>query len=232
MLKMKNYSSIILTAGFIFIFLFPACREEADFKGVPYQKNKTLSREDGIPLKENVNYVPDTMKFVNTKVKNSLDTNFAREYSSTLYYLHEPILYNKYLGCDTYRLFCNNEHPIVFSLNKTRDSVYLLTKITYQPYNRKNQKDGIIYNKSVRLSSVEWNVFEQRINDIGYFNEYPWKTGYVDYMISDYIILESHNKNKYWVVVTAFTDDNYKWFYNYLLKLSGAGSMVDSLKIE
>jgi hypothetical protein len=118
----------------------------------------------------------------------------------------------------------------VFSFNKTRDSVYLSTKITYQPDERKNRKNGIIYNKSIRLSYYEWNLFKQKIDSSGYFHEYPFKPGYINYLSEHNIVLESHTKNKYWIVVKTFTDDNYKWFYNYLRKLSGAESLVDSLE--
>jgi len=255
----KNIFSLLFKPMFVVIcILFVSCNENPHYRGCPYENNPKLSSKNGIPFDSILSYTPAKMKGHDYKLKTQMDPFVEKWVSSMLYLMKEPVLYNKYLGKDIYRIFWIGPRPVLFSLVKKGSEYYLITKILnnvvdpepgktkivfwermelykYEPvytYNIENTELPplkMLMNRTQKISVNEWNTFKQKFDSTGFYYSYPSGNGE---SYGNELIIEAHLRRRYWFLNTRDSNYEYKWFCNYLLKLSGAGSMVDSLKIE
>lgn len=109
--------------------LFVSCSETPIDKDY-YPKDTTVSGTNGTPKDSLSFYYPTTIQKDTQIFKIDIDTFMLNWFSSALYSAKEPILYNYYLGHDIYRfLWLRSFHrPVVFSLHKDGDKVWLTTK--------------------------------------------------------------------------------------------------------
>jgi hypothetical protein len=223
--------------------------------GCPYKNNPKLSAKNGIPFDSTLSYAPVEMKYHDFRLKSQMDPFIEKWISSMLYFMKEPVLYNKYFDKDIYRIFWICPRPVLFTLVKKGNEYYLITKILNnvldpEPgktkimfWELKETNKGPVYNYNIdnkelpplkmlmnrtqKISVNEWNTFKQKFDSTGFYYAYPTGKG-EDY--GEELIIEAHLKKRYWFLHTGDSNYEYKWFCNYLRKLSGAESLVDSLE--
>lgn len=108
---------------------FASCSQITTVKEY-YPKDTTISRTDGTPRDSLSFYYPITIQRDNQIYKTEINSFMLNWFSSALYSAQEPILYNYYLEHDIYRfLWLRSFHkPVVFSLHKDGEKVWLTTK--------------------------------------------------------------------------------------------------------
>jgi hypothetical protein len=176
-------------------------------------------------------------------------------FSSTLYCAQTPVLFNYYLGHDIYRFLWlrSFDHPIVFTLNKWGDKVWLTTKklnkepefldVTYKNVKYKKSKNGkinfrkvvdsvvkadrkaeIIFTETRTLSIKEWDEFELLMKNCSFWDMIP----VVDSSGKDgsQWTIEAHLENRYWFVNRWSPSDNFKIAGEYLIKESGINERI------
>lgn len=115
--------------GILISFFIGACNSFSDTND-NYPKDTTISKPNG-KLKDSLTfYFPATIKIDTLVTEIKLDTLKQKAYSAYLYNANEPILFNYYLGHDIYRFVWSRAFnpPIIFTLNKDEDKVWLTTK--------------------------------------------------------------------------------------------------------
>lgn len=95
-----------------------------------YPENANFSKPNGDPIDSLSYFLPTELKYRDTLVKTGLDTFQLNWYSSQLFPTKEPILFNYYLGHDTYRFtwLRSFDNPVVLTINKKGDKVWLTVK--------------------------------------------------------------------------------------------------------
>ena len=113
-----------------FGLLFASCSQVTPIND-NYPNDTTFSKTDGKPKDSLTFYYPTKIKRDKHTINTEIDTFMLNWFSSALYSAQEPILYNSYLGHDIYRfLWLRSFHrPVVFSLHKNGNKVWLITKI-------------------------------------------------------------------------------------------------------
>lgn len=91
----------------------------------------TISETNGTPRDSLSFYYPTTIQKDTQIFKTDIDTLILNRFSSALYSAQEPILFNYYLGHDIYRFSWLRafHRPVVFTLHKDGEKVWLTTKI-------------------------------------------------------------------------------------------------------
>lgn len=90
---------------------------------------------------------------------------------------------------------------------------YIVNDIILQPLK-------IILNRTKVLSAKEWDKFNAKLDSIDYFNMIPTDEGVMDNGSRKDIVLESHSKEKYWMVHRKSYDYNLMKCCQYLIELS------------
>ncbi|MGE5432962.1 MAG: hypothetical protein ACM3QX_17915 [Syntrophomonadaceae bacterium] len=78
----------------------------------------------------------------------------------------------------------------------------------------------IILNRTKVLSAQEWDTFNAKLDSINYYNMEPTDESGMNYGPRKDIVLESHSKEKYWMVHRKSFDYNLIRCCSYLLELS------------
>jgi hypothetical protein len=154
----------------------------------------------------------DSMIFDNWEIK--LDTFEVEWFSGVLFKMKEPILYNKYLNKEIYRLTLlqSFEPDIVMRLEKENNIISITSKSRYeyrsgiyQPidtnlYTADSKVDSVLLENDTRNLSINfWNDFEKTL-EINNFNLMPTTTA-MDFGPDGNIwILEKHTKKGYFFV--------------------------------
>lgn len=114
---------------FSLVLLFFSCSQTATDKDY-YPKDAAISGINGTPNDSLSFYYPTAIQRDTQLFNTAIDTFMLNWFSSVLYSAQEPILYNYYIGHDIYRfLWLRSFHrPVVFSLHKNADKVWLTTK--------------------------------------------------------------------------------------------------------
>lgn len=125
------YVSSLISSCVIIILMVSlgSCRWTRDSKNEAYLQDPKISDQTGNPKDSSIFYLPMDMKFSDSELNNGMDPFLSKWMSSMLYFLKEPVLYNKYLGKDIFRLFWLFDRPVVISLIKENNKVILNTKI-------------------------------------------------------------------------------------------------------
>ena len=121
-----------MTKNNLFLFiglLFSGCIE-TNTEHDNYPKDTITSNSYGEPKDSLTFYYPTSISRDSQAFKTNIDTFKLNWYSSALFCADEPILFNYYQGHDIYRfLWLRSFHrPMIFSLHKEADKVWLTTK--------------------------------------------------------------------------------------------------------
>jgi hypothetical protein len=232
--------------NFLFVLIFTSCINES-FK---YPNDLSVSNISGKPHDSLTFYFPSSIQYGNKTTLTKIDTFEQNWYSSALYSAKEPILFNSYLGHDIYRfLWLRSFHkPVVFSIHKKDDKVWLVTKeldkqpefyvlkvvsIEYDDTTEMNKENidtsenniiadrmaEIVLNQKRDLSINEWNRFVTLIDDCSFWTATPSQTR--EGLDGSEWIFEGHLKNKYWFVNRWSPEGKFKKLGVFLIEKSG-----------
>jgi len=242
----RIFKQIIILISFGFIFI--QCNNDLNENYPNDPKSADINNE---PIDSATFYFPFTIKKNDSIVKTNVDSFYLSWYSRSLNAAGEKILFNTYEGHDIYRfLWLRAFHPpVVFSLNKDGDKIWLQTKQLDRhpplPYgglivfadlkgNRDStnyhEKDSmyraesliqpkIVSTETKNLSINEWNKFEILIENCGFWSMSP--TNESSGVDGSRWIIESHLKEKYWFADRFAPKDNFRKCGEYLIELSG-----------
>jgi hypothetical protein len=96
-----------------------------------YPNNPKISNSQGIPADSLTYYFPDSIKIRDSLIKTGIGHYDQNWYAADLYSAKEPVLFNYYTGHNIYRFtWIRSFHlPVIISINRDNDSVWLSTKI-------------------------------------------------------------------------------------------------------
>lgn len=140
--------------------MFISCGQTTNNKN-NYPNDLRISKADGTPKDTLTFFYPRTILKDAQTFETKIDSFSLKWFSSDLRAAKEPILFNYYLGHDTYRfLWLRSFHrPVVFTLSKTGNEITLTTKIL----DREAQNNDLGYDPR------EWkgkeNIAEKQIID-------------------------------------------------------------------
>ncbi len=187
-----------------------------------YPRDKRISDKYGVPKDSSVVYFPKVLKrgeeIVSTGTEK--DESAQQHYSSILRAFNEPLLYNNYIGSDLYRFLWirSFDKPVLITILKDGDRILLNTKrLDVIPRGDQFIKtmdfetgatDSVLLksvvpkfeiNHTKELEKGRWKAFEEELKRISFFNKSPItnKANSIDGAIW---ILESHQKDGYWMV--------------------------------
>src|SRR5258706_3502710 len=112
------------------LFMSTCSREHVSI----YPNDHTRSTLTGLPVGDSLRaFFPLTIRRDTSTVETLLDTNELGMYAAVLYAANEPVLHNFYIGHDIYRCvwfpsFMARRAPIVTSLHRSGDQVWITTK--------------------------------------------------------------------------------------------------------
>lgn len=145
----------------IVVVLLGGCKAERNSESEAYFQDPKISDRTGSPKDSSVFYLPMEMKSKASEISNGMDPFISKWISSMLYFLKEPVLYNRYLGKDIFRLLYLDNRPLVITLINDHGRITLTTKVLnhaldpnkpgkrisfFRSYdNNKTTKDGDIY---------------------------------------------------------------------------------------
>ncbi|MBI3260027.1 MAG: hypothetical protein HYZ54_11205 [Ignavibacteriae bacterium] len=110
--------------------LFCSCNQQPKEKS-SYTQDSTISDIHGKPQDSLTFYFPTSIKKDTNLVKIEMDKTTQDCFSSDLYCMDEPILFNYFLGHETYRFLWLRafNKPVVIIFNKDNDTVWLSLKV-------------------------------------------------------------------------------------------------------
>ena len=114
----------------IFITLFVSGCGYKGNENSTYPNNKNISNSEGIPKDSATYFFPTTIKTENQIINIKIDSFKLEWFSKSLFFAHEPILFNNFQGHEIYRfLWLRSFHnPMVYTLNKNGENVWLSIK--------------------------------------------------------------------------------------------------------
>lgn len=113
----------------LLLILFSSCSQSTNDTN-NYPNDSTISDENGKPKDSLRSYFPAILKNDSGIIKNEMTRISLKYYSNVLFCFQEPILFNYYMGYESYRflLLRSFSRPLVFSLCRKGDEVWLVTK--------------------------------------------------------------------------------------------------------
>lgn len=220
-----------------------------------YPQDDKFSKPNGEPYDSSTFFFPTELNYGDSVIKTNIESLYLHWYSSQLLPAKEMILFNHYLGQDSYRFTWLRafDEPTFFTITKKSDHVWLtFKKLDRQPkFMETTIVTGIVFsnpidttqkkysiqfpdrhanikiNETKELSIKEWDQFENLLNEIGYWKMAP--TLYEDPPGVDgqQWIIEAHLKNKYWFVDRWSPRDDYRKAGEYLVTLSGIDEKIN-----
>jgi len=176
-----------------------------------------------MPVCDTVHYFPKNVlaSFFYVDGEKKVFGDDDSEYSQLLFKMDEPVLCNKYLNKDIYRLtILRSFRPnIILRLEKSNDTVYLIEKdhieyisnrIIYENNVRKNILDSVKYHHYKTISSIEiWDKLEDILKQINY-QSLPSSTSMDFGPDGEELIFEKHTKKGYYVVKRSSYGINFR----------------------
>jgi hypothetical protein len=219
---MRNNLNIKALLFYTIIFIALSCNKQFD-EQKNYPQDTTVSNPQGVPKDSMTFYFPSIIKTDSQFVKN--DIKYPKWRSTLLYHFKEPILFNYFLGHEVYRFLWLRSFntPMVFSLNKEGNNVWLIVKkldVNYHDLITKPMGQAKIINIRKNLSIEQWNKFEQLLKDCNYWAMPPLIKNDMGVDGSSWYI-EANLPGKYWFVDRWTPQDNFKKCGEYLIQLSG-----------
>lgn len=195
-------------------FFFNGCNNIKEKKVYPYEADKNLTYENGLPVNDTIFFFPievfiDTIKLADgMEIKK--DTSSVEWYSRDLHFLKEPVLYNFYLNKDIYRFtWLRSFHPpIVLRLEKSNNEVTLTEKklIKFESIDTLGRNEFAMVLDSIHIEESKrkvdnhyWNDFESLLKENN-FQDMPTTVAWEFGTDGSEWILEKHSKEGYYVV--------------------------------
>jgi len=207
-----------------------------------FPKDSSISDIHGQPKDSLTFYFPKTIRQDSQFIKVEMEDFMNDWYSCNLHCFKEPILSNYYLGHDIYRFLWlrSFDRPVIFSLNKDENKVWLTIKILnkHPQVNevkyfvpdlehkyiidsvvKADRQAILVYDETKYLTIKEWQEFEELLNNSLFWKSKPYQFS-IQIDGSDWTI-ESHLKNQYWFVNKNSPNDSFKAAGVYLINKSG-----------
>ena len=94
-----------------------------------YPNNPLWSHTNGEPIDSFTHYFPDSIRTDSFVRATGIDSISQKEFSELLFAAKEPVLYNYYTGHDIYRLVLRRNLPLILTLNRDSNKVWLILKL-------------------------------------------------------------------------------------------------------
>jgi hypothetical protein len=191
-----------------------------------YLNDRKISNEEGIPVDSLQHYLPDSTFENSFAFDKGTAANLQNWFSAALYNMQEPLLYNFFLGFESYRFdWIRSFHrPVVISINKKDSRIWLSTR-------RLNRRPSFVgwrvdqglplyldYDQTTELSIKDWNYFKQLLQTAKF-----WKISNTDLELDadgSMWIIEEHVKDHYRFVIRDDNNHSFGDIGKYLIRLS------------
>ncbi|MHC1704987.1 MAG: hypothetical protein AB9846_13845 [Tenuifilaceae bacterium] len=193
---MKNLTIVIL------ICIFFGCKEKRDFKGGKgFLKDSTISSYDGI-LKDSMNFhFPNNYYNDSLWIKTKIDKFHLNWYSSYLKCFKAPILYNYYLGYESYRFLWlrSFNRAVLITLTKENRKIVINTKIL----SKRPNFNTILYNVKTGKGKTNDTIRLMYLDKIQMFKILQYADSIalpkynVEFAIDTSVLLNSKNWNEF-----------------------------------